>query len=282
MDHPIPNNRQVIIAIINHKPELSDYEKISLRQCLNVLGNYPIWMVVPESLDISRIKTEFDSLRILRVKDRYLSNYRNFNRFKINPMIYRYFSQYEYLLYYELDAFVFADFLKYWCTQGYDFIGAPWLSRLQSGNIRFDGVGNGGFSLRRISAHLSVLYTYKKCKKNSEILASYRMLNIKGKIRYFPQLLMLLIGLKGNTHWWFNDYEENEDKFWSQAVPIAIPDFKVADPMTALKFSFELLPEELYKLNDQQLPFGCHSWYKDEQLSFWKQFIEKEGHSVEL
>ncbi|MFR5941126.1 MAG: DUF5672 family protein [Parabacteroides merdae] len=30
----------------------------------------------------------------------------------------------------------------------------------------------------------------------------------------------------------------------------------------AIRFSFDKYPGYCYKLNNRQLPFGCHSWYK--------------------
>lgn len=279
---PPSNNLRsnVVIVIINHKARLSEYEKISLRQCIKVLGAYPIWMVVPRDLPTKEIVDEFHHINILRVRNNYLSNYRNFNRFKINPFLYDHFREYEYMLYYELDAFVFGDFLEYWCSSGFDYIGAPWVCEESGDGAFFTGVGNGGFSLRKISSHRKALRTFKKLDSNEEIGKSYAGFSFKGKVRYFLQRLRRMAGLTGNTHWWFNDYKENEDIFWSVRVPQVLPWFTVADPLSALKFSFELHPETLYQMNHYELPFGCHSWYKGEQLTFWKQFIEKEGYSV--
>jgi len=41
----------------------------------------------------------------------------------------------------------------------------------------------------------------------------------------------------------------------------------------ALGFAFENVPEELYKLNNDQLPFGCHA-YEKYSPEFWAKFIE--------
>jgi hypothetical protein len=273
-------NKNVVIVIINHKAELSEYEKISLKQCIKVLGAYSIWMVVPDGLQTDSIEPQLGPVKILRVRDSYLSNYRNFNRFKISPYLYEHFKSYDYLLYYELDAFVFGDFLEYWCSLGFDYIGAPWVKMEDSERPVFEGVGNGGFSLRKISSHRRVLKTFKRLDSNTEIRNSYAGFSLMGRISYIPQRLMRMLGLKGNTHWRFNDYKENEDIFWSVRVPRVLSWFKVADPLSALRFSFELKPDELYRLNHSKLPFGCHSWQKDEQLTFWKEFIEREGYSL--
>ena len=42
----------------------------------------------------------------------------------------------------------------------------------------------------------------------------------------------------------------------------------------ALRFSFEVNPKSLYKMNNDKLPFGCHGWRKYDP-DFWKQFIKE-------
>ncbi|MGC8804066.1 MAG: DUF5672 family protein, partial [Bacteroidales bacterium] len=49
--------------------------------------------------------------------------------------------------------------------------------------------------------------------------------------------------------------------------------FKVASFDQAFKFSMEYNCEKLFELNNHQLPFGCHQWYKGEFLKFWKRYI---------
>ena len=49
------------------------------------------------------------------------------------------------------------DALDEWCAAGYDFIGAPWLICADTPHITAEKVGNGGFSLRRVSSFLRVL-----------------------------------------------------------------------------------------------------------------------------
>jgi hypothetical protein len=268
---------KAVVVIINHKEELNNCELISLQQCGKILRNYPIWMVVPTSLDTNRIESNHPFLRILRVKDSWLNTYRNFNQFKINPFIYYYFKSFDYLLFYELDAFVFEDKLEYWCSLGYDYIGAPWV--IKNSSLHFAGVGNGGLSLRKISSHLKVLRTFKRLYSFEKIMKWYGRFNARGKLRYLPELLLRLSGFKANTLWAFNDYSGNEDEFWSHMGSL-FPWFKIPDATLALQFSFEMHPEDMFSINNNKLPFGCHAWYKGDQLKFWKPFVKKEGYTV--
>lgn len=53
------------------------------------------------------------------------------------------FRQWEYLLIYQLDAYVFQDELMDWCNKGYDYIGAPFLKLNRE--VDWNNCGNGGF-----------------------------------------------------------------------------------------------------------------------------------------
>ena len=68
------------------------------------------------------------------------------------------------MLIYQLDACVFRDELKYWCEKKYDYIGAPifWAYNSNKFSNKVAGIGNGGFSLRKISYCLKMLNMPKK------------------------------------------------------------------------------------------------------------------------
>jgi hypothetical protein len=66
----------------------------------------------------------------------------------------------------------------------------------------------------------------------------------------------------------------NEDVFWASRTE----DFKIAPKEIAWQFSFERPVKALYRLNGEQLPFGCHAWMKYD-LEFFKPYIAKDGHA---
>ena len=70
----------------------------------------------------------------------------------------------------------------------------------------------------------------------------------------------------------FADYY-NEDIFWSLFSKLFVKNFKVAKFDTAIKFSFDKDPEVLFGLNDNQLPLGCHNWWNDKNINFWKKYF---------
>lgn len=52
-----------------------------------------------------------------------------YNRLMLSEDLYSAFSNYEYILICQSDAYIFRDELKEWCEAGYDYVGAPWLRR---------------------------------------------------------------------------------------------------------------------------------------------------------
>ncbi len=161
----------VVILIISHKPVLDKYELISLTQCYKILGRFPIRIICPEGLDVTFYKKNLSNPHFDFIDPIWQSNYANFNRLKIDPFLYQRYSNYQFILFYEPDAFVFRDELEYWCNAGYDYIGAPWFEgwhdATSESNIK--GVGNGGFSLRNVKSILNQIKILKRLQVISEV-----------------------------------------------------------------------------------------------------------------
>lgn len=64
-----------------------------------------------------------------------------------------------------------------------------------------------------------------------------------------------------------------EDVFWSFKAIDFIPSFKIPDYKEALNFAIDRKPELAFKLNKNQIPFGCHGIDKPKVVSFWKTFM---------
>lgn len=154
--------KEVAVIIPYYHYKLTEMESISFHSCLNVLGNYPIVLIVPESMGKEKYPS-VSGLLFEVVPDEWMESVEAYNRMMLLEDFYRRFLQYEYILVYQLDAFVFSDSLRDFCSYGYDFIGAPWLSGMyyiHDLKRCMWYVGNGGFSLRRVSAFFNVLKTY--------------------------------------------------------------------------------------------------------------------------
>jgi len=258
--------KNCVITIVTHKPNPSEYELISFQQCFKVLGNYPIKIVVPQNLNLDVYKSYVPNFNIIYVDPKWLSSVLNYNKLKLSQYFYSLFNEYDYLLTYELDAFVFKDELQYWCTKEYDYIGAPWFEGYSgaTADAQLLSVGNSGFSLRKIKSMQQLIRKmfYKEPIDNATYFALLRAYS------------------KRPYHWVRNQLGENYtiQKFCNVNEDIIISErahkgFKLAPIDEALKFSFEANPAYLFKLNNENLPMGCHAWWKYD-FDFWKPFMD--------
>ncbi|MEG0602085.1 MAG: DUF5672 family protein [Mucinivorans sp.] len=256
---------KVIIPI--YSATISPLEKLSLERAYVVLGRYRIVVVKPRSLDLQFLLSEFPALTFESFDDSYFVSIRGYNRLMMTGEFYQRFLDCKYILICQLDTYIFSDRLGEWCATDYDYIGAPWLVRpvyrfplfvftswlkkkyctlLDRPNSQITNfkVGNGGLSLRKVSSHLQATIAL------SEVVEKF--------LSY------------GKNHIF------NEDVFFSIEVNKHGLGFKYPDYMEALQFSFDKYPALCYRLNDNRLPFGCHSWYKKKMKSFWFPIIKPE------
>lgn len=275
MPSSTPVSVHVVLPV--YKPWLTPYEHISLVQCLKVLGHYSIWLVAPHTLDVSAYYQVGPQLKIKTFDDRYFADIQGYNRLMLSEEFYQSFADEEYVLIHQLDAFVFRDELAYWCQQRYDYIGAPllrdrdfrgWIDKLDFTirqriatwlNLKkADGitpreistlnlVGNGGLSLRRVSAMLSSRKRFHR------------------KIDAYERSPLV---------------QHNEDVFWSREVNRYWPWLRIPSYRKALHFSVEFYPEwAVEHYNKGNLPFGCHAW-DIHGTAYWRPIFARLGYSI--
>jgi hypothetical protein len=232
----------IVVVIPVYKEGMTDLECKVLEQCAGILGRYDVVVVHPEGLAVSIYKAVVLHAQAVSFEDRYFTGTAGYNKLLISDSFYQAFAKYQYLLIYQLDAWVFEDSLLEWCNKGYDYIGAPWIEEPTRGRtsclisftkLCLGKVGNGGLSLRKVSTHL----------------------------RIAKQL-----------RWLTCFYRYNEDVFWSILVPIIFRSYRKPTVQEALEFAFEYKPRESYERIGNKLPFGCHAWERTDR-EFWNQFI---------
>ncbi len=230
---------KVAVVIPSHKAKLSNNEKISLTQCRKVLKKYDRFLVVPEGTTIDYADDE----KLLPVRAEYLSSRKAYSEYVLSEEFYQLFEDYEYILIYQLDAFVFEDKLEYFCNLGYDYIGAEWLHGLECHTMEKSlwYFANGGFSLRKVSAFLRWI---RECKATVDY----------GKMLVPEDMAIAVFG---------SEY------------------LKIAKRPDSMDFAYEMHPEECHKLHGGQLPFGCHAWHRFGRY-FWKEIIDSYGYDVEI
>ncbi len=268
--------KRVCIAIPVYKEALNAFELTSLDQCFRILGDYDIFFIIPKRLKSAIERNKFVHSKRAHYKifeDNFFASTIGYNKLMKNPRFYKAFLEYEFMLIYQLDAFVFKDELTYWCNQDYDYIGAPFVKEnLNEGTCSIVGQGNGGFSLRKISSFYNVVKQVKKLQFKHPFFCADN-----------PFYINLWRDIKYNIVYNFSFYPFqpviNEDVFWAELIPAVFFKFNVPDAVDSIPFSFEVCPSYLYMLNHGKLPFGCHGWWKYEP-EFWTSHIKEAGHEL--
>jgi hypothetical protein len=236
----------VVVAIPIYKSILTENEKISLKQLNKILGDkYDIVFIAPKSLNFD-YGDAYNHFKIERFSDQYFKSTASYSEMLLSVAFYQRFPKYQYMLIYQLDAFVFSDQLEKFCHMKFDYIGAPIPKAFNLWRSIGCRVGNGGFSLRKIDSTIRLL------ENKDHILGDHPMKKT---------------------------FNEIEDLFFAFCGTQKEFNFKVAPVSLAMKFSLE--HSSLLKKLKTKLPFGCHGWYKSNTY-IWKPFIEKYGYKVNI
>ncbi len=267
----------VCVVIPVYKPVLTPYETISLTQCMRVLGHYQVVLIKPDNLDVSPLVAQYPGIQVRVFANEFFGSVQGYNRLMLSEVFYTAFADVEYILIHQLDAFVFRDELANWCRAGYDYVGAPWLRDRDFSNWReeawfnakkriailfnlkkedgitpreitgLNGVGNGGFTLRRVAA----LHRW---------------------LRFFRHKL--------ETYEQIHAHQYNEDVFWGVEVNRYLPLLRIPDFRTALRFSVEFYPDRAIAVyTNGQLPFGCHAW-DIHGTDYWRPIFAEYGYTI--
>jgi hypothetical protein len=204
---------------------------------LRLLVVQNVTLVCPEELDISYYLNLWPELKVQRYAPEHFVSVQSYNDLVIRRVFYQPFAQqYEYLLIYQLDAFLLSNQVLEFCNQGYDYYGAPWITGFPQYQFLFNRwpirlnskrfhVGNGGLSLRKIASTLDLLK-----RKEGHVSKTFFM----------------------------------EDAFFGYWGSLD-PHFNTCPPLVAAKFSLEMEPSHWME-KTTCLPMGLHGfeiWHKD-------------------
>lgn len=264
---------KVCIVIPVYKENLIGWEKASFKQALKVLDKYDIVLYTYQGLDLSAYYKEASALnKSLKVEffdKEYFISLKGYNRLCLTLDFYKRVSTYEYMLIYQLDAWVFRDELQDWCNKGYDYIGAPCPSAHDSKQW---AVGNGGFSLRNIPFYIRLLSYEKPICICLDFKHGYKGF-IKSVLRFFS------LPRKTSQCIEYASERMNEDwllsNFMSDVTRNKVFHPRLPSPIEAASFSLELSPMYFYEKLGRKLPFGCHKFEAHEYDTFWHEFISQ-------
>lgn len=256
--------KKIAIVIPIYKSTLNQYEQVALYRCHSVLNDYPIIFVIPKSFDFDPVEIPMNNFQVIRFDDTFFKGIAGYNQLMLSSCFYKAFTKYEYILIYQLDAYIFTDNLLNWCEKGYDYVGAPWvpsqkyeqthyrlglrilnffsnMTGIKTGILNYFKVGNGGFSLRKVESFLRITQLEER------------------RINYYL------------SH---NGPRFHEDVFWGVEMVKQHKNFKTPKWKEALDFSFDVRPHLAYKYSNHKLPMGCHAWNSKAHFDFWENHIK--------
>lgn len=249
----------VKVIIPFYKETLSCMEQKALSHNMAVLPKYPVVFLKPENMDLEEVHAEYPRAEVMNVSSDWLGKKRGiqgYNEMMMSKDFYDMFSDCEYIMICHTDAWIFRDEVFEWCKKGYDLVAAPWPLRPRYSHFPFNffvrtrqwlagrngeiswysyagKVGNGGLSLRRVSAFRVA------CEKYDDVIAG------------------------------FKDRGINEDVFWA----LFPEGFIYPSMTEALKFAYDVKPGLCHKLNHRNLPMGCHAFMHRSRMKFWQNYI---------
>lgn len=253
--------KKVVIVVPIYR-DFTPTERISFERGIEVLSDYTFNLLHPHRFSVESIMAEYGQrvqLTETSLADEHFTSVASYSNLLLTESFYDHYADYEFMLIYQLDAYVFENRLEEWMQKGYDYVGAPWipseyywkatvgrlvrflrnlwphdLAHIHYSNKYF-AVGNGGFSLRRIETMRRVM------ADDCELIA---------RCPYYEDFYISQVATK--TH------------------QLAIPTWR-----EALDFSFEQSLRHCLRLNGGRLPFGCHYWSHEKYYRrFWHRFIK--------
>lgn len=153
MSLAMENNRCCVVIVV-YKEQLNSREEKSFKRGLQIFGGKrDIFLLAPNKLSTSYYEKFHGITKIIKVNNSWFTSIAAYNRTLCSKEFYGLFKDYDYILIYQTDCWVFEDKLDEFMKLGYDWYGAPWPHL----NNR---VGNGGFSLRSVPKMLELTGKY--------------------------------------------------------------------------------------------------------------------------
>lgn len=258
------NKKTYCIIIPAYNEHLNDYDKIALKSLYEKTNGYNhTYIICPENLNITEYTDIYPNINKCEFPKIFFKSTYTYSQLCLSYGFYNTFVNFDYMLIYQLDCYLFRDEIQQWVDMDYDYIGGPiimgknpydkyWPEHVKWPGIHETGpqVGNGGLSLRKI----------KTFRYLTDPKAKYRIINTLTQ----DEISKVYV----------------EDIYFGNIVSNLYHfNMKKPDWMTALLFSMNMEGggiEAVYKKNNIEfkLPMGCHGWCKnDVLLNYWKQYI---------
>lgn len=151
----IAKRKTCCIVIPSYKEKLEGDDELSFKQAIKIFGDKRhIKVIVPNNISTEYYEQYGGVIEICNVDNKWLSSTKEYNIMCCSKEFWEMFTEYEYVLIYQTDCWIFEDRLDRFIEMNFDYYGAPWPHHR-------DTVGNGGFSLRKVSKMLEITSKYK-------------------------------------------------------------------------------------------------------------------------
>lgn len=269
-----------IVVVPVYQDRFTAVEAAALHVCSQRLQAYPIAIVHKRSSPVDSVRSLVEPLlceqqqrQYVSVDDQWLHSVDSYNRMLLQAWFYHLFALWDYMLIFQLDAWIFRDNLDQWLARGYTYIGAPWIRALGT-DTPDTGVGNGGLSLRHVKSFARILesplnrywpvFRWHTLAWRICLFRRYSMLPPASRPVYFAKRLFLFLIMSfgwHNTLAYFVKTNKLEDHFFSFFAPLVHGWMRVPSLQQAALFSIETNPRATLQWTGT-LPFGCHAWQK--------------------
>ena len=213
----------VCIVIPLYKENPSELELKSVNRARQIFAGRDIFYVVPAGFNSSAYGYE----AIIEFPTYYFQSLVNYSELCCLHDFYDAFKDYDYMMIYQPDCWVFEDKLDEFCALGYDYIGAPWP---KMPGIPEDGVGNGGFCLRSVSKFMDLTRQLHSCGCHPE--DRFWCIDMSDRLNIAPISVAAHFSLEHQPERWFKAHGKvrpmgchkpwifDYKKFWKkQGVP---------------------------------------------------------------
>jgi len=256
----------IVVPAYKILKDLTRYEIKLLEQINSIFKNRRLFFIVPKCLELDY--KSYENFTTIAFADNYFHDKHTYSSLLTSKDFYSRFDEFEYMQIIQTDCWVFDDRLDEFVSKGLDYIGAPWMVNGFEGRPETElwKVGNGGFSLRKVQTFLSTIDQIHNSEKGKRTVFKNSGSGILKIIKNF--------GFRNNLRHYIKK-APGEDIFWAHYIPkvFSKDEFKIADPVTAAHYSFEVLPQFLFDdVTKGQLPMGCHNWMNNDP-DFWAEHI---------
>ena len=110
----------VVIPLYKERPSAGELR--SIKQACGIFAGRDIFYVIPEGMSIGAYPFQ----AFYEFPAYYFQTVQTYSELCCQSSFYRTFKDYEFMMIYQQDCWVFEDKLDHFCSLGYDYIGAPW------------------------------------------------------------------------------------------------------------------------------------------------------------